>query len=192
MNNPLFLSLAIGVLVVVSCIGVMLWILRRSLSLHHILEKQEQQVTTFQLHRQEERLQQLIATRQKLSLHNEELLRQLTEVQAAHENTCGLDRVMEILQPRLLTPTEEEQFRSSFNSLYPSALHRLRTACPRATRSDELLCMLVVLKQTNEEMARTLGISRPSVLQTRYRLRTKFGLSEGNDLDAEIQRIMIE
>lgn len=192
MNNLLFLSLAVGVLVVISCIGVMLWILRRSLSLHHILEKQEQQVTTFQLHRQEERLQQLIATRQKLSLHNEELLRQLTEVQAAHENTCGLDRVMEILQPRLLTPTEEEQFRSSFNSLYPSALHRLRTACPRATRSDELLCMLVVLKQTNEEMARTLGISRPSVLQTRYRLRTKFGLSEGNDLDAEIQRIMIE
>lgn len=192
MNNILFLSLAIGILVVVACIGVMLWILRRSLSLHHILEKQEQQVTTLQLHRQEERLQQLIATRRELSLHNEELLRQLTEVQATHENTCGLDRVMESLQPRLLTSTEEEQFRDSFNSLYPTALHQLRTVCQRTTRSDELLCMLIVLKQTNEEAARTLGISRHSVLQTRYRLRTKLDLSEGSDLDTEIRRIMIE
>lgn len=172
MNHLLLFILAIGLLIVVSCIVSMLWILRRSLRLHHTLEEQEQQFTTFQLRRQEERLQLL------------------TEAQAAHKNTCGLDRVMASLQPRLLTSTEEEQFRDSFNALYPTALHRLRTICPRATRSDELLCMLIALKQTNEESARTLGISRPSVLQTRYRLRTKLNLPDGTDLDTEVRRMM--
>ena len=190
MNHLLLLAIAIGLLIVVSCIGIMLWILRRSLRLHHLLEEQEQAITTSQLQQQEERLQQLLASRRELSIHNEELLRQLTEIQSTHENSCGLDKVMESLQPRLLTTTEEEQFRNSFNGLYPTALHRLRTACPRATRSDELLCMLVALKQTNEETARTLGISRPSVLQTRYRLRAKLNLSEGTDLDTEIRQIM--
>lgn len=116
--------------------------------------------------------------------------RQFSQVQVAYANSCNLDRVMESLQPHLLTDTEEEQFRDSFNSLYPTALHRLRTACPKVTRSDELMCMLIVLKQTNEEIARALGISRPSVLQTRYRLRCKLNLPEGADFDTEVRQMM--
>ena len=52
--------------------------------------------------------------------------------------------------------------------------------------------MLIILKQTNEEVARTLGISRASVLQNRYRLRNKLNLPEGSDLDTEIRRLLTD
>lgn len=171
--------------------GCWFWMRQRSLKLHLRLQEQEKEMAANRLHDQEERLRQLITSRQELNNHNEELLRQLAEIQATHEKTCDLDRVMESLQPRLLTPVEEEQFRSSFAGLYPSALNRLRTFCPKVTRADELLCMLIVLKQTNEEMARTLGISRNSVTQSRYRLRMKMDLPEGIELNEKVQRVMM-
>lgn len=171
--------------------GCWFWMRQRSLKLHLRLQEQERKMAAYRSQDQEERLRKLITSRQELNNRNEELLRQLAEIQAAHEKTCDLDRVMESLQPRLLTQVEEEQFRSSFAELYPSALNHLRTFCSKVTRADELLCMLIVLKQTNEEMARTLGISRNSVTQSRYRLRVKMNLPEGTELNEEVQKVMI-
>lgn len=185
-------TLSGGALLVVGlCVGCWFWMRQRSLNLHLRLEQQEKLFATTRIREQEERLQQLIFSRQELNNHNEELLRQLAEVQAKNEKSCDLDKVMESLQPRLLTSVEEEQFRTTFNNLYPMALHHLRSFCSKVTRADELLCMLVLLKQTNEEIARTLGISRPSVIQSRYRLRVKLNLAEGVDFDEKIRKIMV-
>lgn len=192
-NSRLQLSIVIGLCLftIGLCTGGWFWMRQKALKLHLHLEKKEKETAENRLREQADRLKQLIASRQELNNHNEELLRQLAEVQSAHEKTCDLDRVMESLQPRLLTSEEEEQFRSAFSSLHPTVLHQLRSICPRATRTDELMCMLIVLKQTNEEIARTLGISRSSVLQNRYRLRTKLNLPEGSDLDTEVCRLLV-
>ena len=204
LHNYAFIGVTL--IIIVLCTGSWFWLRQRSLRLQLRLEEQEKKFATFQLreqeehlrqqeeylHQQEERLQQIIASRQELNRHNEELLRQLAEIQATHEKTCDLDQVMESLQPKFITSDEEEQFRTAFGSLYPSALHRLRTTCPRITRSEELLCMLILLKQTNEEISRTLGISRSSVLQNRYRLKQKLNLSEGCELEDEVKRMMLD
>lgn len=192
-NSRLQLSIVIGLCLftIGLCTGGWFWIRQKALKFHLHLEKKEKETAENRLREQADRLKQLIASRQELNNHNEELLRQLAEVQSAHEKTCDLDRVMESLQPRLLTSEEEQQFRSAFSSLHPTVLHQLRSICPRATRTDELMCMLIVLKQTNEEIARTLGISRSSVLQNRYRLRTKLNLLEGSDLDTEVCRLLV-
>ena len=151
---------------------------------------QEHERADERLRDQESRLHELIAARQDLYEHNRSLIRQLSDIQARHRNTCELDSVMESLQSHLLTRKEEEDFRNAFLSVYPSALLHLREACPAVTRSEELFCMLVLLKQSNEELARTLGISVASVSKTRYRIRVKLGLPEGSDTDAEIRHIM--
>lgn len=185
-----------SLLTIALCIGAWFWMRQHSLKLRLRLEEQEKELANIQLHeqkeylkQQEQRLQQIISSRQELNKHNEELLRQLAEIQASHEKTCNLDKVMESLQPRLITIDEEEQFRAAFARLHPSALHRLRSVCPRITHAEELLCMLIILKQTNEEISRTLGISRSSVLQNRYRLKAKLQLPEGIELDSEIIHI---
>ena len=162
----------------------------RNLRLRWQLEAQEHERADERLRDQESRLHELIAARQDLYERNRSLICQLSDIQARHRNTCELDSVMESLQSHLLTRKEEEDFRNAFLSVYPSALLHLREACPAVTRSEELFCMLVLLKQSNEELARTLGISVASVSKTRYRIRVKLGLPEGSDTDAEIRHIM--
>ena len=73
-----------------------------------------------------------------------------------------------------------------------AALIRLRDVCPNITKNEELLCMLILLNQSTEEIARILGIASASVTRIRYRLRPKLNIPEKASLDAEIKRIMKE
>lgn len=116
----------------------------------------------------------------------------LAEKQAATATTEQILYTAQSLQNHRLSYEEEENFRNSFIASHPVIMHRLRTLCPKVTRSEELLCMLIVLKRSNEEISRILSISRSTVLQNRYRLRTKLKLPEGIDLDAEISRLLCD
>ena len=116
----------------------------------------------------------------------------LAQKQEATATTERLLYTTQSLQNHQLTYEEEENYRKSLLSSHPVILHRLRTLCPKVTRTDELLCILIVLKQSNEEIARIMSISRSSVLKNRYRLRVKLKLPEGIDLDAEICRLLCE
>ena len=86
--------------------------------------------------------------------------------------------------PQLITGKEEGRFRRAFNVLYPDFISQLKLDYPRLTPNDELLCMLLYLKHTTEEISVYLGISRASVNSARYRLRTKFALPKDMDLDS--------
>lgn len=86
----------------------------RNLRLRWQLEAQEHERADERLRDQESRLHELIAARQDLYEHNRSLIRQLSDIQARHRNTCELDSVMESLQSHLLTRKEEEDFRNAF------------------------------------------------------------------------------
>lgn len=88
--------------------------------------------------------------------------------------------------PQLITGREEGRFRRAFNVIYPHFTSNLKSEFPNLTPNDELLCMLINLGHTSEEISVYLGISRASVNSARYRLRTKFGLSKDVDLDTFI------
>lgn len=162
---------------------------RRYYKLRHELDMKEKELAHQRIHDQEELMNKLIASRQELHNRNEELRRQLKEIQHQPEKVTDLKKVMEMLHPSLLTTQEEEQFRLGFNSLYPTFLHRLREILPTITKGEELFCMLVSLNQTNEEIARTLGISRPSVIKIRYRLRQKIDDPLIENLDEWIRQL---
>ncbi|MDH6343021.1 DNA-binding CsgD family transcriptional regulator [Parabacteroides sp. PFB2-12] len=162
---------------------------RRYYKLRHELDMKEKELAHQRIRDQEELMNKLIASRQELHNRNEELRRQLKEIQYQPEKVTDLKKVMEMLHPSLLTTQEEEQFRLGFNSLYPTFLHRLREILPTITKGEELFCMLVSLNQTNEEIARTLGISRPSVIKIRYRLRQKIDDPLIENLDEWIRQL---
>lgn len=88
--------------------------------------------------------------------------------------------------PQLITGREEGRFRRAFAVIYPNFTANLKSEFPNLTPNDELLCMLINLGHTSEEISIYLGISRASVNSARYRLRTKFGLSKDVDLDTFI------
>lgn len=155
-------------------------------------DTQDKELIRLKLQKQEELLRNLIASRKDLSQRNEELRRQLKEIQDRPEKVTNLGKVMEMLHPRLLTHDEEEQFRQGFTILHPMFLHRLRQECPSITKGEELVCMLLVLNQTNEEIAYTLGINRPSVIKTRYRLRRKIDCPSEKTIETWVRALAFD
>jgi len=147
-------------------------------------------LASIRLDEKEKELKRIIKSRHELHERNRELLRQLTEIQSQSQSGCELDKLMETLSPAMLTPKEETEFRVAFSGIYPMALIRLREACPNITKNEELLCMLIMINQTTEEIARILGIAPTSVTRIRYRLRPKLNIAERASLDVEIKRIM--
>ena len=83
---------------------------------------------------------------------------------------------LETLTPFVLKEGGEVKFRQCFELLYPLFLHRLRERVPSITRREELLSMLIVLKQDNKDIAELLAIAPRSVLMLRHRFRQKIGL----------------
>jgi DNA-binding CsgD family transcriptional regulator len=86
-------------------------------------------------------------------------------------------RELESLTPSLLQKSGESKFRQRFDLLYPLFLPRLRERVPTITRREELLSMLIVLKQDNKEIAELLAIAPRSVLMLRHRFRQKIGMA---------------
>lgn len=137
-------------------------------------------------------MKRILESRHELHEHNQELLRQLAEIQTSNQSRSELNKLMETLSPTMLTPKEEAEFRVAFSGIYSTALIRLRDVCPNITKNEELLCMLILLNQSTEEIARILGIASASVTRIRYRLRPKLNIPEKASLDTEIKRIMKE
>ena len=83
---------------------------------------------------------------------------------------------LETLTPSILQIDGESKFRQCFELLYPLFLPRLREKVPSITRREELLSMLIVLKQDNKRIAELLAIAPRSVLMLRHRFRQKIGI----------------
>lgn len=198
-DSRLRTTLITGILCLMLAATVIVWgVMRhRALRLRHRLDQQEKESMEKEkraaealLHEQETQLHSLIRDRQQLNDRNLDLLRQLSDIQSTHENSCNLDSIMESLQQSLFSKEDTERFRQQFSAVYPMALNRLRNRCADLTYNDELFCMLAMLQQDNSEIARTLGISKASVSKIRYRVRVKLDLPEGTDADAEIRKMM--
>ena len=136
--------------------------------------------------------------------HADEKLTSLTEQlnQSNAENGIRVQEIKEILDDKnkrqgleTLTPTMlqtegESKFRQCFELLYPLFIPRLREKVPSITRREELLSMLIVLKQDNKRIAELLSIAPRSVLMLRHRFRQKIGMNTEYSLENFIEDIM--
>lgn len=104
--------------------------------------------------------------------------------------SAGINSNTTILSsPQLITGNSEGKFRRAFNVLYPGFIPTLKKDYPQLSTNDELLCMLLYLHHTTDEISVYLGITRASVNTARYRLRSKLGLAKEVDLDEFITSV---
>ena len=94
---------------------------------------------------------------------------------------------LETLTPSILQTDGESKFRQCFELLYPLFLPHLREKVPSITRREELLSMLIVLKQDNKRIAELLAIAPRSVLMLRHRFRQKIGITTDISLESFIE-----
>ena len=97
---------------------------------------------------------------------------------------------LETLTPHILKESGETKFRQCFELLYPLFLHRLREKVPSITRREEILSMLIVLKQDNKKVAELLAIAPRSVLMLRHRFRQKIGMDTEYSLENFIEDLL--
>ena len=126
-----------------------------------------------------EKLDQSISEKEKIAKEICELL-----------NDKDKRQELESLTPSMLQTNGEAKFRQCFEMLYPVFLTRLREKVPSITRREELLSMLIILRQDNKEIAELLTIAPRSVLMLRHRFRQKIGMTTDNSLENFIDEIL--
>lgn len=129
----------------------------------------------------EENINNLIAERIALNAHIEKLNLRMSDSATTTESPDMF------LTQVLLEKDDEMRFRKNFIELHPLFIKGLRKDYPELTSGNELLCMLIALHKTNDEISLALGISRESVATARYRLRARFKLPKETDLNDFIQ-----
>ena len=172
-NQRLLLLICVGLsLVTISVIVVLLFHQKRK---HKIQMKQADDKFALLL----QKLNQSNTEKEKISQEICELL-----------NDKDKRQELETLTPSMLSKNGESKFRQCFELLYPLFLPRIREKVPSITRREELLSMLIVLKQDNKEIAELLAIAPRSVLMLRHRFRQKIGMTTDNSLENFIEDIL--
>ena len=139
-----------------------------------------------QMKRANERFDSLVQELNKSNDEKEKITQEVREFLKDNDNRQEL----ETLTPFILKESGETKFRQCFELLYPLFLHRLRERVPSITRREELLSMLIVLKQGTKEISELLAIAPRSVLMLRHRFRQKIGMDTELSLENFIDDIL--
>ena len=141
-----------------------------------------------QMKQADDKLASLVQKLKQTNAEKEMMSQEIDEIMNDKDNRQEL----ETLAPSILQRSGESKFRQRFELLYPLFLPRLRERIPSITRREELLSMLIVLKQDNKEIADLLAIAPRSVLMLRHRFRQKIGLTSDNSLENFIDDVLRE
>ena len=81
-----------------------------------------------------------------------------------------------------------QAFQTSFDSVHHDFFRQLEAAYPSLTPKEKLLCAYIKMNLLSKEIAPLLNISLRGVEISRYRLRKKLNLTEGENLIEFLQK----
>ena len=172
-NQRLWFMMAIAMsIVAISAIVAFLFYLKRQ---HKI-----------QMNEADEKVTSLVQKLDQSNAEKEIRAQEIKEFLSEKDNR----KELETLTPSILLSDGESKFRQTFELLYPVFLPRLREKIPSVSRREELLSMLIVLKQDNKRMAELMGIAPRSVLMLRHRFRQKIGMDTEFSLENFIEETL--
>ena len=105
------------------------------------------------------------------------------------QNEAKLNELHAILLDNIITEDHWDRFRKSFEEVYPGFLGRIRYFYPDVTASELRLAAFIRLAISLQDAATILGISTDSIKKSRYRLKKKLNVPEGEGLDEFILRL---
>ena len=135
--------------------------------------------------------EQLASLMEKLNMVNEEKEKIAQEVKEFLTDKDNRQE-FETLTPYVLKESGETKFRQCFELIHPLFLPRLREKVPTVSRREELLSMLIAIKQDNKNIAELLAIAPRSVLMLRHRFRQKIGMDTEYSLENFIEDLLID
>ena len=172
-NQNLLLMVCIAISVITVCFVLLL-----------LLNQKKQH--RIEIRQADEKLAVLVQKLNQSKVEKEMIAQEINDFLKDKENRQEL----ETLTPFVLKEDGETKFRQCFELLHPLFLHRLRERVPSVTRREELLSMLIALKQDNRAIAELMAIAPRSVLMLRHRYRQKIGLNTEHSLENFIEEIL--
>ncbi|GEM_PF-5303927 len=108
----------------------------------------------------------------------------------AQEDEAYADRVEQLINARLLTEAEWDDFKRLFERVHKDFFNKLRDKYPDLSKAEMRLAALLKLGiESTDEIANMLGVSPSTVWKSRYRLKKKFGLVNTKNLESFIATI---
>ena len=141
-----------------------------------------------QIRHADEQLASLVEKLNRANDEKEKISQEVKEFLTEKDNR----QEFETLTPYVLKESGETKFRQCFELLYPLFLPRLREKVPSVSRREELLSMLIALKQDNKNIAELLAIAPRSVLMLRHRFRQKIGMDTEYSLENFIEELLTD
>lgn len=93
------------------------------------------------------------------------------------------------IKSHLLEHDTEETFRDMFDTVNPDFTRRLRERCPGIADSYVNLACYLLMELDNKKIARLMNIKPESVHQSRWRLRQRLHLAEGETLEDALRTL---
>ena len=91
--------------------------------------------------------------------------------------------MQEIKQKTILTENDWDEFKTTFEKIYPGFFNRLYTRNKDITTAELRFAALIRLQMNNRQAGAILGISTDSARKTRQRLRLRLQISEDSNLE---------
>jgi CHASE3 domain sensor protein len=102
-------------------------------------------------------------------------------------NQMQVKNFNKVLNSTILTDDDWEQFKRTFEEVYPDFFASLRLRFPEITNAELRLSALIKMNLSLKEAANCLGISAESVKKSRYRLKKKIAIAEDDSLEGFIR-----
>lgn len=111
-------------------------------------------------------------------------MRQQGEIKEQHAR-----QLESAIKSHLLEHDNEETFQDMFDTVNPDFTRRLRERCPGIADSYVNLACYILMELDNKKIARLMNIKPESVHQSRWRLRQRLHLAEGETLEDALRTL---
>jgi tetratricopeptide (TPR) repeat protein len=197
------LLLSVGILLGLTVFGVVVWLLfirhRQSIQRARLAEEKAERIN------QEKKSREMELEKTKLE-------NQLTEQELVYQSLVQADlsrvnkSVYEILTPfamRFSRKKDQEEYRNALQSLthaaakdpmadfelvfkqiHGSFYEKLLAVCPELSKSELQVCALLRLNLSSKDIARLTNLNLSSIEMTRYHIRKKLQMEQGENLTA--------
>ena len=127
----------------------------------------------------------------RTDLANQQQTEVVTDVRSREkESEVHKEALQNIVVADIMRDKGEDYFRKMFVRAYPRFLPTLRQEIANLTPKEEILCMLMALNKSNQEIRDILHIERRSVNMAKYRIRRKVNLPKEESLEEHILSLL--
>lgn len=140
----------------------------------------------------EEKNRELSSNAVLIMKKNEVLKDILKDIEEANSEEKSIDHKLEKkIQQELQFDNAWDSFKLHFDQVHPSFFLILKQKYPKLTDNDLRLCAYIRTGLNNKQIAEMLLVQSKAVLQARYRLKKKMGLSEEVNISDYLKGITI-